>query len=170
MAAEKKYIKLEEMKTLMGFHFREADRDNTGNPIMEARKDADGKVITQVPRDAKTGNAIPNALPETVFIARSHEVKKPLPMLLKRLYLNIPRDKLTRQMTIDGARLFQDIEDSPDGTLVLHDDIYDKVKEWLKDEDVGLEVFGTDLNVVEKAMDNLVNREGELKKKAEESR
>ena len=169
MAAPKKRIKLEEMKTLMGLPFREAERDETGNAIMEPRKDSEGKTIMQVPRDAKTGNAIPNAIPEPVYQARTFVVKKPLPMLLKRLYLGIPREKLTRQHTIDGARLFQNLADSEDGFVVLDEDIHDKVKEWLRDEDIGLEVFGTELNVVERAMDNLYDREGEPKKKPAEA-
>lgn len=168
MAAPKKRIKLEEMKTLLGVHFREAERDDTGNTILETRKDAEGKVITQIPRDAKTGNAIPNAMPEPVYVARTHAVKQPLPMLLKRLYLNIPRDKLTRQDTIYGTRLFQEVEDSEDGFVVIGEDTYDWVKEKLKDEDIGLEIFGTDLHVVEQALENLYNREGEPKAKPKE--
>jgi len=165
MAAPKKRIKLEEMKTLMDLTFREAVRDETGNAIMEPRKDSEGKTIMQVPRDAKTGNAIPNAMPEPVYQARTIPIKRPLPMLLKRLYLQIPREKLTRQYTIDGTRLFQNIADSEDGFLVLDEDVYDTVKEWMKNEDIGLEVFGTELHLIEQAMDNLYNREGEPKLK-----
>lgn len=154
MGTPKKRIRLEEMKTLMGNSFREAERDEVGNAILEPRKDAEGKPIMQVPRDTKTGNAIPNAMPELVYQARTTVVKKPLPMLLKRLYLQIPRDRLTRQDTIYGTRMFQNITDSQDGYIELDDDIHDWVKEKLKDEKVGLEIFGTELNVIEKAVDN----------------
>jgi len=165
MAASKKRIRLEEMKTLMDLTFREAVRDETGNAIMEPRKDSEGKTIMQVPRDAKTGNAIPNAMPEPVYQARTIAIKKPLPMLLKRLYLQIPREKLTRQDTIYGARLFGNIADSAEGFIELDEDIHDWVKEKLKDEDVGLEVFGTELSIIEQAVDNF---ERLHEKKAEE--
>jgi hypothetical protein len=116
-------------------------------------KDSEGNAVMQVPRNNK-GEAIPNCHPEPVYKLRTKPLgKNALPELLKALYLNHPQDKMTRQDTIYGTRMFQSIAAATDGQLTLDDDVHDWIKKKLQDEAIGLKVFGIDLWCVEQAVD-----------------
>ena len=149
-----KVFKLQEIKDVQGREFKQPELDPNGNPIREPAKDSEGKPIMQVPRNAK-GEATPNCLPEPVYRVKTKSLgKDSFPEILKGLYLNIPMDKLTRQDTIYGTRLFQSIAEIKNGTLEIPDDVHDWIKDKLKDENIGIKVFGVDLYVVEQAVDN----------------
>lgn len=149
-----KVFQLKEIVDVQGRPFQGPARDNDGNVIREVVRDAEGKPVMQIPRDAK-GQPIPNCQPEPVYRVKTQSLgKDSLPEILKGLYLNIPRDKLTRQDTIYGTRMFQSIAASQNGTLEIPDDVHDWVKEKLKDEEVGKVIFMHDLYVVEQAVDD----------------
>lgn len=149
-----KIFKLKEMRDVQGREFRGPERDAEGNPVREMVKDADGKPLLQVPRDAR-GLPVPDAQPEPVYRIKTRVLgKDSLPEILKGLFLNIPSDRLTRQDTIYGTRLFQSLGACNNGTLEIEDDVHDWIKEKLKDENVGLKIFGVDLYVVEQALDD----------------
>lgn len=149
-----KIFNLKELKDVQGRPFRAAERDAEGNVIRESVRDADGNPVMQVPRDRK-GDAIPNCHPEAVYKLRTKVLgKDALPELLKAFYLSIPPDKLTRQDTIYGTRMFQRITAVSDGVLTIDDDIHDWLKKKLQDEAVGLKIFGLDLWCVEQAVDD----------------
>lgn len=149
-----KVFKLAEMNDVQGRPYKGPDKDKEGNPIREPVLDADGKPVLQVPRNAK-GDPVPDCQPEPVYRLKTKELgKDSLPELLKGLYLNIPPDKLTRQDTIYGTRLFQAIAVSKNGILEIPDDVHDWIKDKLKDEHIGIKIFGVDLYVIEQAVDN----------------
>ena len=149
-----KVFKLKEFKDVQGRAFRSPDHDAEGNVIREPVKDSEGKSVMQVPRNAK-GEPVANVQAEPVYKLKTKELgKDALPEILKGLYLNIPPDKLTRQDTIYGTRLFQAIAASKNGMLEIPDDVHTWIKEKLKDENVGIKVFGIDLYVVEQAVDD----------------
>lgn len=151
-----KKVKLEEMKSILGRPFRNVVRDDEGNAIMDIRKDAEGKPIKQVPRDAQ-GNAVPGAMPELVYQARTEVMgDNALLELLKTLFLNMETGgyKMTRQDIIYGTRMFQNIAASKDGILEMDEDIHDWVKKKLQDDSVGIKVFGVNLAIIEDAVDN----------------
>ena len=159
---ERKRIKLEELRTIGGFPFRDAELDATGNIIREVVKDADGNPVKQIPRNDR-GEPFSNVEPELLYQPKTKVLKlDALPSLLKRLYLNIPPNRCTRQDTIYGTRLFQNIAQSKDGYLELDDDVHKWVMKQLTDEGpdgkgidgVGLGIFGKNLQVVEQAVDN----------------
>jgi hypothetical protein len=162
----KKVFKLMEIRDVQGRIFRAPDRDPNGNVIREPVLDTAGKQMTQVPRNAN-GDPVPNCQPEPVYRLKTKELSKTeaLPEILKGLYLNIPPDKLTRQDTIYGTRMFQNFAAITDGVLEMDDDIHDWIKEKLKDEAIGLKVFGVDLYVVEQAVDNFERKHEPSQKK-----
>ncbi len=153
-----KVFNLVELKDVQGRPFRAAEKDSDGNVIRDPVKDAEGNPITQIPRDKK-GDAIPNCHPEPVYKLRTKALgKDALPELLKAFYLNIPPDKLTRQDTIYGTRMFQSIAAATDGVLTLDDDVHDWIKKKLQtgekaEENIGLRIFGIDLWCVEQALE-----------------
>lgn len=158
-----KMIKLEEIKTLTGNYFREVETNDDGSPILDLRKDSEGNPVMQIPRDPETGAPVPSTQPEQVYMPRSKEVKEALPLLLKRLYLEMPLQKTTRQDTINGTLMFDQIAASPEGYLELSDEIYKWINTKLQDEGagkddkdkgIGLAIFGKNLQVVERALDN----------------
>ena len=160
--AKKRFI-LKPMLDVRGRPFRIAETDDIGNPLLETRKDSDGKPIMQVPRN-EHGEPVANAQPETVHVVKTRVLEKDaLPELLKAVYLRIPGDKLTRQDTIYGTRLFQNINDAKDGVLELDDDVHDWIKKVLAREitadrgsekrELGLLIYGIDLYVIEQALE-----------------
>lgn len=154
MGKDKVYKLTSDMKDVTGREFRTPERDGEGNTIREPVLDSAGKQIMQIPRNAK-GEAIPNCQPEPVYRLRTKALgKDTFPEILKGLYLNIPPDKLTRQDTIYGTRLFQAIAASKNGVLTIPDDVHGWIGEKLKDENIGLKIFGVDLYVVEQAADD----------------
>lgn len=163
MGGTKRRFKLEKLNTITGNPFREVEMDEDGNPILDLRLDSKGDPVMQVPRD-NSGNPVPNAQPENVYNVRSKAVEKALPLLLKRLYLELPIQKTTRQDTIYGTRLFAEIEASPEGELVLSEDIHKWLQGKLQDEGkgegkdyvpgIGLGIFGKSLQIVENALDS----------------
>lgn len=154
----KKVFKLTELVDVQGRPFRTAEKDTQGEVIRDPVKDSEGKVIMQIPRNAK-GEAIPNCQSEPVYKLRTKELgKDALPELLKAFYLNIPPDKLTRQDTIYGTRMFQSIAAATDGVLTLDDDVHDWINKKLKtgdkaEDNIGLRIFSIDLWVIEQALD-----------------
>lgn len=151
---DKKRFKLKEIKDVQGRPFRIPIKDDEGNPILEPRKDSEGNKIMQIPRDAN-GQPVPNCQSEPVYRVKTRTLDKDaLPELLKGLYLTMPGDKLTRQDTITGTRMFANIADSKDGYLELDSDVHKWVREKLQDEAIGLKTFGLDLTVVEDAVDD----------------
>jgi len=154
MAGQVKVFKLKEILDVQGRGFKAPELDKEGIPIREPAKDSEGKQIMQVPRNAK-GEATPNCQPEPMYRIKMKTLgKDSFPEILKGLYLNIPPDKLTRQDTIYGTRLFQAIAAIKNGTLEIPEDVHGWIGEKLKDENIGLKVFGVDLYVVEQAVDN----------------
>lgn len=152
--ADKKRFKLKEIKDVQGRPFRVPIRDDEGNPIMELRKDSEGNKLMQIPRDAK-GMPVPNCQPEPVYRVKTRVLEKDaLPELLKGIYLTLPADKLTRQDTITGTRMFSNIAEIKDGILELDADVHKWVREKLQDEAIGLKTFGVDLAIVEDAVDD----------------
>lgn len=150
----KKVFKLETILDVQGRPFTGPERDKDGKIVREITRDAEGKPVMQIPRDANK-NPIPNVQPEPVYQIKTKNLgKDSFPELLKGLYLNIPGDLLTRQDTIYGTRMFQNIAGMKDGILELDDDIHDWIKEKLKDEKIGIKIFGVDLYIVENAVDN----------------
>jgi hypothetical protein len=162
----KKVFKLETILDVQGRNFTGPERDKEGKVVREIARDAEGKPVMQVPRDQK-GNPIPGVEPEPVYQIKTKKLEKDsFPELLKGLYLNIPGDLLTRQDTIYGTRMFQNIAAMKDGVLELDDDIHDWIKEKLKDDKIGIKIFGVDLYVVENAVDNFLRpHEPQSKKK-----
>lgn len=159
MTGTKRRYKLEKLTTLMEASFREVETDAEGNPILDLRKDSDGNPIMQIPR-GENNEPMPNVQPDRVYTARSKVVEKALPLLLKRLYLEMPMQKTTRQDTINGTRMFAEIEASPKGELILSEDIVKWANEKLADEGkdgtpgIGLGIFGKNLQVIENALNS----------------
>jgi len=180
-----KKILLTPMKSITGQPFRKVVEDSNGNPVLELRKDSQGNPVLQVPRDEE-GKPRPNVMPEPVYIAKTEVLDEHEALIaqLKRLYLNIPREKFTRNDTILGSAMIQDMEASKDGVLVLGEGVYKWLKGMLstvwtvkekrkgeKDGEVievehgiGLDIFGVNLSIIEDAFDN-VEKPIESKKK-----
>ena len=164
-----KRIILTDLKDINGRAFRDAEIDAEGRPILELRKDSEGKPLLAVPRDER-GVPKPGVLPEPIYQNKTKELgKDALPTLLKTLYLRKPQ--LTRNDTIQGTSLFQNITSGRNGVLELDDGVYQWIKDLLtktqnvkeKDKDdniievehgVGLDIFGVNLGIVETALDN----------------
>ena len=161
-----KRIKLEEMRSITGQPFRRAVERDDGTPLLEKRKDADGKDIMQVPRNSN-GEPMPNCYPEPVYQIRTEVIGKgeTLPEQLKTLFLRIPRDKLTRQDTIYGTKMFLSIDKIQNGYPELDDDVPKWLREKLQDKEtegkdgvitpgIGLSIFGVNRTIVEEALEN----------------
>jgi hypothetical protein len=150
----KKVFNLHQLKDVQGRDFKGPVRDEEGNMVREKVLDDEGKPIMQIPRNPQ-GSPIPGCQPEQVYRFKSQALGVDcLPEMLKSLFLNIPADKLTRQDTIYGTRMFQNIRDITNGTLEIDDDVHDWIKEKLKDQNVGIKIFGVDLYVLEQAIDD----------------
>lgn len=152
---ESKKIVLRDMLDVRGRPFKKVAVNANGEPKTKVRNDMNGKAIMQVPRN-EHGEPVAGCMPEPVYDLETEALTKAkaLPELLKLLYLTIPVAKLTRQDTIYGARMFQNINDIKNGTLELDDDIHKWVREKLQDEEIGLKIFGVDLYIIEQAVDD----------------
>lgn len=158
-----KRIKLQEITAVDGSKFKDTVLDKEGVPVMVLRKDSNGTTVMQVPRDG-SGAPYRDVSPEPVYVAETKDFKAEecLPMLLKRFFFNIPREKLTRQDTIYGHKMFQNIDSIKDGHIELDDDVHkwirDKLQEKSKNTDggeqeLGVLIFSFNLAVVEEALD-----------------
>ncbi len=166
-----KRIILADLKDITGKAFRDTVLNDAGNIVMEQRFDSQGKAIMAVPRNGD-GVAIPGVAPEPVYVPETTPMGKgTLGNLLKVLYLRKPQ--LTRQDTINGTTLFQNLAASEGNDILeLEESVYKWVKELLsnvhmekvKGDDglitevehgVGLDLFGTNLGVIEDALDNV---------------
>jgi len=71
---------------------------------------------------------------------------------------NLPRDQLTTQGTIHVARLFKQMDDSPDGVLKIEEAEYDWLRAMLDKDQVGPRIWGINLQPV---IDSLKPQESE---------
>lgn len=145
-------IKLTELRTLDGKLFKVGVEDENGLPVLTERKDKEGKIIMN--------NREPVYIPET----RELKGDECLPELLKIMFKRIEHP--TKQDIIYGTRMYDNIAKSPNGYLVLDDDVHKwivttcnktyKVKS--RDEEVaqefGATVWGINYIIIENVLDS----------------
>jgi hypothetical protein len=93
------------------------------------------------------------------------EVQKPdiieeasLPQLLKALILNMPRQAVTTQDSINAYDFMQQLGESEDGVMKLTDGIYDWIAGVVKKH--GTAVFGVNSAALTRALENRAKKEG----------
>lgn len=150
-----KRIKLEELKDIMGRPMRTVVRDDEGNAIREPVLDTRGEQVVDVIRD-KDGN---NIGLQSAFRLKTKVMSKQeaLPEMLMNFYMGIPADHFTRRDALFGNKLAKNIDvckRSKNGYLELDEDVHDWLKEKMKDEKVGVRVLGTNLAIIEEALDD----------------
>lgn len=83
--------------------------------------------------------------------------------LLKVIVFSIPRQKITMQDSIHGSNLYRQLQQVEDEVLAIEDGEYT----WLKKtvDDYASMIYGVSAANIKEALENLIDREGELKPK-----
>lgn len=169
-----KKVRLVQLEDIMGRKLRKAVRDENGNVIREKVTDENGLQLTEVVRD-KDGNALGI---QPIWRTKTVEMSAEdcLPEMLLQFYLNIPVEVFYREDSLKGHRLSENIRESKkaaNGVLELDEDVHEwlrnKMKEMFPKEkrEVGVIVLGSNLPVIENALDDF-ERPKEAKEKGKE--